>query len=96
MRRFDFAVTLVCCALLGYFSWHAWKGPRGYPYQEHLQQQLAQLDQKYGDLTARREALEHKVTLLRPDSIDPDLLDEMARAKLDMVKPGDLVLFTTN
>ncbi len=94
MRRFDFAVTLVCCALLGYFAWHAWEGPRGYPYQENLQQQLAQLDQKYGDLKSRREALEHKVGLLRPDSIDPDLLDEMARAKLDMVKPGDLVVFT--
>lgn len=96
MRRFDFAVTLVCCALLGYFAWHAWKGPRGYPYQDSLQKQLAQLDQKYGELKGKREALEHKVSLLRPDSIDPDLLDEMARAKLDMVKPGDLVLFTKN
>lgn len=96
MRRFDFAVTLVCCALLGYFSWHAWKGPRGYPYQESLQQQLAALDLKYEKLKDDRQALEHKVTLLRPDSIDPDLLDEMARAKLDMAKPGDLVVFTNN
>ena len=34
MRRFDFVVTCVCCALLGYFGWHAYKGPRGFPYRD--------------------------------------------------------------
>ena len=45
MRRFDLAVTCVCCALLGYFAWHAWKGPRGYPYQHGLEDKLAMLNQ---------------------------------------------------
>ena len=95
MRRFDLAVTFVCCALLGYFAWHAWKGPRGYPYQHGLEDKLAMLQQKYETLEAQRMKKEAKVALLRPESIDPDLLDEMARSSLEMVKPGDVVAFTT-
>lgn len=94
MRRFDLVVSCVCCALLGYFAWHAWKGPRGYPYAEGLEVKLAQLTLKHDGLKTDRETLERKVTLLRPDSIDPDLLDEMARAQLEMVRPTDVVVFT--
>ena len=94
MRRFDLVVTCVCCALLGYFAWHAWKGPRGYPYRDGLEAKVAMLQLKYDGLRQQREKLEHRVSLLRPESIDPDLLDEMARAKLEMAKPGDVVAFT--
>ena len=94
MRRFDLIVTCVCCAMLGYFAWHAWKGPRGYPYQAQLQTKLAALDGKFQDVQQQRVRLEHKVGLLRPESIDPDILDEMARSQLQMAKPGDLVIYT--
>ena len=95
MRRFDLAVTCVCCALLGYFAWHAWKGPRGFPYQQGLEQQLAMQQQKFETLREQRIHQEAKVTLLRPESIDPDLLDEMARRSLEMARPGDVIAFTT-
>ena len=94
MRRFDFVVTCVCCALLGYFAWHAYKGPRGYPYQAGLERKMAVLDEKFELLRKTRVRLEHKVGLLRPESIDPDLLDEMARGSLDMARPSDVVAFT--
>jgi cell division protein FtsB len=94
MRRFDFAVSLVCCALLGYFAWHAWKGPRGYPHQEALAAQVDMLQQKYDTLKAQREKFEGKVTLLRPESIDPDMLDEMARKNLELARPNEFVAFT--
>ena len=93
MRRFDLAVTMVCCALLGYFAWHAWKGPRGYPYQERLLASLAVEEAKFESLQAERIRLEHKVGLLRPESIDPDMLEELARSSLQMARPGDLVVY---
>ena len=95
MRRFDLIVTCVCCAMLGYFAWYAWKGPRGYIYQDQLQGKLAMLDGKFGDIQQQRVRLEHKVGLLRPESIDPDLLDELARGQLELAKPTDVVAFTS-
>lgn len=94
MRRFDIIVTCVCCALLGYFAWHAFKGPRGFPFKEGLVVKAAALSEKYDALQAERQRLESKVTLLRPESIDPDLLDELARGNLELAKPTDVVAFT--
>jgi cell division protein FtsB len=34
------------------------------------------------------------VALIRPESIDPDLLEELARVKLGFVRPNDVVLHT--
>ncbi len=95
MRRFDLIVTCVCCALLGYFAWHAWKGPRGFPYRDALVAEAALLKDKYEATKAERVRLENKVALLRPESIDPDLLDELARGQLELAKPTDVVAFTT-
>ena len=95
MRRFDFVVTCVCCALLGYFGWHAYKGPRGFPYKDSLEVKVAGLKDKFEGLQKEREKLEGKVSLLRPESIDPDLLDELARGNLDLAKPTDVVAFTS-
>ena len=94
MRRFDLVVTLVCCALLGYFAWHAFEGPRGFPYRDGLRLEVAELAAKHEALHAERLRLEDKVTLLRPESIDPDLLDELARGTLELAKPTDVVAFT--
>jgi cell division protein FtsB len=95
MRRFDFIVTCVCCALLGYFGWHAYKGPRGFPHRDALVVKVAGLQQKFEALQDQRLKLEGKVTLLRPESIDPDLLDEMVRGNLELAKPTDVVAFTS-
>ena len=95
MRRFDFVVTCVCLALLGYFGWHAYKGPRGFPYRDDLVVKVANLQDKFEGLQKERATLEGKVALLRPESIDPDLLDELARGDLDLAKPTDVVAFTS-
>ena len=91
-RRFDFTVTCVCLALLGYFAWHAWKGPRGLPYRNMLEAEAEGLETKYAGVEQQRLHLEHRVALLRPDSIDPDILDELARGQLEMAAPGEVVV----
>ncbi len=94
MRRFDLIVTCVCCAMLGYFGWHAFKGPRGYPYRDQLQLKAASLEGRFETEQQDRIRLEKKVGLLRPDSIDPDILEELARSELQLARPGDLVAYT--
>ena len=43
-------------------------------------------------IRAQRAALEVKVSNLRPEHVDPDLLDERIRATLNLVSPDDIVL----
>jgi cell division protein FtsB len=91
-HRFDFVVTLACFALLGYFAWHAWQGPRGYPYRDRLVAEAASLEGRLAAVTAERNKIEGKVVLLRPNRVDPDLLDELARSRLEMARPLELVI----
>ncbi len=45
-------------------------------------------------LKAERSLWERRVALLRSDRIDPDMLDERARALLGLADPRDLTLLT--
>ena len=92
ISKFDSVVTCACLSLLGFFAWHAWEGPRGFRFNEKLKGQSTQLT---GDLTAilkLRTSFEHRVALLRPESVDPDMLDEMARQTLDVARPSELIV----
>jgi len=39
-----------------------------------------------------RAALDHRVSHMRPDHVDPDLLDSQARRTLDVVSPDEIVI----
>jgi cell division protein FtsB len=53
---------------------------------------LARLESERDDLRQERQRWERRVALLKPQSIDPDMLDERARALLDYVDPRELTL----
>lgn len=78
--------------LVSYFWVHAHSGEHGLMAQQDLIAQENALSQELKSLRAESAAWEHRVTLLRPGSIDPDLLDERARAQLHFAHPRDLVL----
>jgi cell division protein FtsB len=78
--------------LIGYFGVNAYTGARGLKAKENLAQQMSALTAELAALKLERQRWEHRVSLLRSDAIDPDLLDERARALLDYVDPHDLVL----
>ena len=91
LQRFDLLVAMGCLVLLSYFGWHAWKGPRGYSYLAALEVKADALAQDLTGDEAKRGQLEAKVALMRPERVDPDMLDERARYQLDYVHPRDLV-----
>lgn len=76
-------------AALSYFTWHGLHGSRGVERVAALNLEVKQLEQQLADLKAQRLKMEHRVLLLRPESIDPDMLDEAARLLLGFVHEND-------
>ena len=84
----------LCCifAVGGYFMYHAATGDHGFfaylKYQAEEQRLVSELE----ELRSRRDGLEAKVALLRPESLDPDMLDEQAREVINFAHPRDIVI----
>jgi cell division protein FtsB len=83
---------LSAALLIGYFGVNAYTGNHGLRARQDLDQEIAQLSAELATLSAERATLERRVSLLRSENIDPDMLDERARVLLDYVDPSDLTL----
>ena len=62
-------------ALIGYFAYHLVEGDRGLRAWLRVTQELRVAKEKLVDIAAERAVLEHRVSHMRPDHVDPDLLD---------------------
>ncbi len=80
-------VSLVC-----YFAYHLFVGDRGLIAWLHLTQQLRDGKATLAALDSEKRALDHRVGLLRPDHLDPDMLDERARAVLNLAGSDEIVI----
>ncbi|MFN3656352.1 MAG: FtsB family cell division protein [Pseudolabrys sp.] len=89
------ALYTFAALFIGYFGVNAFSGEHGLRAQQDLDQQLAAMQQQVAALKAERTLWERRVSLLRSDRIDPDLLDERARALLGLTGPRDLTLLLT-
>ena len=78
--------------VVGTFAGHAIAGPNGIlawgSYHRALQQRQAELAQ----LEQERTELKHRSQLLDPRHADPDLADELARSKLGLVRPDEVIV----
>ena len=83
---------LVFLGLVGYFGWHATQGDRGLQSYALRQEQLKQVQHELTRITTERETWERRVAGLRTQRLDPDTLDERARAMLNVADPADIVL----
>jgi cell division protein FtsB len=94
LRTFLNALALytIAALLIGYFGVNAYTGEHGLIAKRDLDQDIAQLTLDLATVKAERAVWQRRVSLLKSDNIDPDLLDERARALLDDADPRDLTL----
>jgi cell division protein FtsB len=90
------ALYAIAAAMISYFGVNAYTGRYGLNAQQELDQDIVALTAELARLKRDRAQIEHRVSLLRSDRVDPDLLDERARYQLDYVNPHDLVRTHTN
>ena len=83
---------LVVGALVIYFGYFAINGNHGLVNWIRLNHEIELKQAALDRIKAERLALEHRVRLLRPESVDPDLLEEPARARLGLSGPDEVVI----
>lgn len=92
--KFDLVVMAASLALLGYIGWYAQHGPRSFENRDRLLAETQKLETILAVTETERLKLDHRVQLMRPESVDPDMLDELARQALDYALPADLVVLS--
>ncbi|HEY0330796.1 MAG TPA: septum formation initiator family protein [Rhodopseudomonas sp.] len=85
------ALYAIAAAMVGYFGTNAYTGKYGLNARQELDQEIVALTSELQRLKQERAEGEQRVSLLRSDRVDPDMLDERVRFQLDYAHPADLV-----
>lgn len=92
-RRMRGAIApLVFLGVTGYFGVNVVEGAHGLKARGADSKTYAAAEQELAKTTAELKRWEIKVAGLRTDHLDADLLDERARAMLNLVEPSDIVV----
>jgi cell division protein FtsB len=86
-------LTLIFLSLIFYFTYHAINGDRGVLAFLRLSGEVEKAQTDLEQIRAERLGLEHKVNLLRSESLDLDLLESQAKSTLGLAKKNELILF---
>ena len=87
------SVTLtVGWCVVAYFAWYAINGERGMEALRHLRAEIAVAEQVLAEARAEREWLERRAQSLRPQTLDPDMLEERARIMLHWTRPDEVII----
>jgi cell division protein FtsB len=86
------ALYLVSGAVVSYFLFHAQHGARGLEARDTLQGTLREMETELAALNVERKSWEQRLSLVRDEAVDRDLLEEMARSTLGRVHKNDVIL----
>jgi cell division protein FtsB len=81
-------------SIFAYFAYHAVEGDRGLLAWIRLQQEVESAQAELSKVSRVREKLAHQTELLRSQAIDPDMLDERARAVLGLMRKDEVIIVT--
>ncbi|SDR05834.1 septum formation initiator family protein [Pseudovibrio sp. Tun.PSC04-5.I4] len=82
-----FAIGALC-----YFAFHALNGELGLVGRPQIEHEILALELQLGELRSERMLLQRRVMLLDPESLDPDMVDERARASLNLAHVNEVAI----
>jgi len=85
-------VPIVGALFVCYFLVHAFHGDRGGIAWMHLQKQVSAAEQTLAATRRVREDYERRISLLKSEHLDADMLDERARIMAGLVRPDEIIL----
>ena len=88
----DGGLPLFVLAIIVYFGFHAVQGERGILAWHRMKADLEHAEAREVELAAKSERLAHRVSLLQPESLDRDMIEEQARLLLNFGHSLDRVI----
>ncbi len=85
-------VPVICIAAIAYFGYHAVEGEHGLNAFTRLTLQIQDTRAALAEVTAERKTLERRVSLLRADALDADMLEEQAHRNLGLLSQREMVI----
>lgn len=85
-------VMVLLMFLCAYFSYFAIKGDRGLFRYFYLKDRIAEATKIQNNYDKQKAELEQKVKLISSSSLDLDLLDERARAVLNVIGDDEFII----
>ena len=83
---------LLGACIAAYFGYHLIYGNRSMMALISLDQEIVLARDTLAEVHRERDALERRASLLRPDNLDADMLEEQARRLLNVGRAGDLIV----
>jgi cell division protein FtsB len=94
LRPRQILAPVIFATLFGYFGYHLVNGDRGLLAMARLEREVQIANQNFAEAETTRKIWERRVSELRNQTLDPDMLDERARALLNFSRKDDIIIFT--
>ena len=88
-------VNSVILLLIAYFCYHSFSGQRGFIAFLRLNKDIKEKVIELSSLEKERQSIENKVKLLYPNTLDIDMLDEIARREMGLIAKEEKVIILT-
>ncbi|RYY22959.1 MAG: septum formation initiator family protein [Sphingomonadales bacterium] len=86
-------VPTVALIAIGFFAYNAVLGPTGVVAAKEFKSELNQEQAKLAVLEKQRAEIKNRVGLLdQKRGADPDLVDELTRKQLNVVRPDEVII----
>ncbi|MEE2997471.1 MAG: septum formation initiator family protein [Pseudomonadota bacterium] len=83
---------MIGALFVSYFLIHAFHGDRGIIAWMHVQKQVSAAEDTLKSTRAVRRDYERRISLLRSEQLDADMLDERARLMAGLVHPDEYII----
>jgi len=92
IRKLTITASLI--GFLAYLGYHVLNGHFGIRSRSDMMDEIAVLQARDAALQVEIDSYRHRIALLDPHRLDPDILTERARALLGMVRADELLIVT--
>lgn len=92
-RPLEMRGSLLLALVFFYFAFHLVSGDRGLIAYVRLKNEYENARLTSDALAEEKKSLNHKVALIRSESLDLDIVDEVARENLGYSAPNEVVYF---